>query len=324
MEPRMSVLEPVGPQAARIASLWDLFLWLSIGVWVLVVMFTAIAAVRAHRRRKASGDGDPLERDLPQERRLIRGVVISGVATVVVMFALLVGSILTGRALASLEQDKNALHVRITAHQWWWEIVYEPQLPSSTASTANELHLPVGRPIHLELTSGDVIHSFWIPNVHGKKDLIPGRVNRTWLRIDEPGVYRAQCAEFCGLEHANMMLPVIAESPDAFEAWREHQRKEAAGAMSATTLRGQELFMSGTCAQCHSIAGTIAGGRVGPDLTHFASRPTLGAGATLNNSVELAKWILDPHAVKPGVLMPPTSMPADDLAALLSYLGGLK
>jgi cytochrome c oxidase subunit 2 len=230
----------------------------------------------------------------------------------------------TGHRLASLEDEPKALHIRITGHQWWWDIQYEPEMASTTVETANELHIPVGRAVHVELQSADVIHSFWVPSVHGKKDLIPGRINRTWLRIDEPGVYRGQCAEFCGLEHAQMSLTVIAESPEQFAAWLDHERKEAAGQMDHTSLRGQELFLHGTCAQCHTVAGTTAGGRVGPDLTHFATRPTIGAGTLLNNSVELARWILDPHAVKPGVNMPATSLSAEDLHALVSYLGTLR
>jgi cytochrome c oxidase subunit 2 len=324
MDPRMSALDPGGPQADRIASLWDVFLWLSIVVWVLVVVFVSIAAFKAHRRRRAAGDLDPLAYDPVQERRLIRGVIVAGAATVLVLFALLAGSVVTGSRLASLEDEPNALHVRVIAHQWWWEIQYEPEMPTVAAYTANELHVPAGRPVHVELQSADVIHSFWVPSVHGKKDLIPGRINRTWLRIDEPGVYRGQCAEFCGLEHAEMSLTVVAESPQQFADWLDHQRKEAAGQMDLTSLRGQELFSKGTCAQCHTVAGTMAAGRVGPDLTHFATRPTIGAGAALNNSVELARWIRDPHALKPGVNMPATSLSTEDLMALVTYLGTLR
>jgi cytochrome c oxidase subunit II len=324
MTPRMSVLDPGGPQADRIASLWDAFLYLSIAVWVLVVAFLAIAALKAHRRRSASEDGDPLVRDPALERRLIRGVIVAGGATVVVLFALLVSSILTGRALASLETDADAVHVRVIGHQWWWEIQYERLDPYRAASTVNELHLPTGRPVILELTSADVIHSFWVPSIHGKKDLIPGRMNRTWIRIDEPGEYRGQCAEFCGLEHANMAITLIAEPRDAFEHWLDHQRNEAGAAMTESSLRGQRLFMGGPCAACHSIAGTPAGGRLGPDLTHLASRTFLGAGAVPNNPLSLAHWILDPHALKPGVHMPATSLSSDDLADLVSYLETLQ
>jgi cytochrome c oxidase subunit 2 len=322
--PRFSVLDPAGPQASKIAGLWDVFLWLSIAVFALVIAAFAIAAVQAIRRRRREGDGDPLAGDPGRDRRQTRAVAAAGAATVVVLLGLLVASIESGSALAALEDDADALHIRITGRQWWWQVEYEHDDPRRTATTANEIHVPVGRTVHLELTSGDVIHSFWVPSVHGKKDLIPGRINRTWIRIDEPGTYRGQCAEFCGLEHARMAIEIIAEPPAAFDAWLSHQREPARPPAGAQAVRGLAVFTGSPCVLCHAIAGTTAGGRLGPDLTHVASRTALAAGALPNSIGNLAGWLLDPQGVKPGAHMPATSLAGPDLHALLAYLEGLQ
>jgi cytochrome c oxidase subunit 2 len=322
-EPRFSVLDPAGPQARAIAGLWDVFLWLSIAVFALMTGFFAIAAIRAARRRRRYGEGDPLAED-PGDRRRIRGVIAAGAVTVLALLALLVASVRSGSALAALEDDADALHVRITGRQWWWQIEYEHDDPRRTATTANELRVPVGRTVHLELTSADVIHSFWVPSIHGKKDLIPGRMNRTWIRVDDPGTYRGQCAEFCGVEHAQMVIEIIAEPPQAFEAWLAHQREAARPPADALAVRGQQVFNGSPCVLCHAIAGTTAGGRLGPDLTHVASRATLAAGVLPNSVGNLAGWLLDPQGVKPGAHMPATTLAAPDLHALLAYLEGLQ
>ena len=317
--PRMSVLDPAGPQAAEIASLWSVFYWVSVVVFVVVSGAFVFVTVRAIRNRRRIGDIDPTVRDLDYERRMVRGVAIAGGVTIATLLVLLVMSIRSGSALAALDDDPNALNVRIVAHQWWWEVIYEAH-----ATTANELHVPVGRTVKLELRSGDVIHSFWVPSAHGKKDLIPGRINFTWLRIDEAGVLRGQCAEFCGLQHASMMLPIIAEPPQQFEAWLARQRARARQPTTAEQKRGQRVFTDSACATCHTIAGTSAAGKLGPDLTHVASRRTLGATEAPNSSDNLAGWIVDPQAQKSGARMPATKLPAADLAALLAYLESLR
>jgi cytochrome c oxidase subunit 2 len=322
--PRFSVLDPAGPQSRTIAWLWDVFLWLSVVVFALVVAFFVLAAIQAARRRRRDGDGDPLAEDPARDRRAIRGVFAAGAVTVIALLALLVASVRSGSALAALEDDADALHIRITGRQWWWQIDYEHDDPRRAATTANELHVPVGRTVHLQLTSNDVIHSFWVPSIHGKKDLIPGRINRTWIRVDEPGTYRGQCAEFCGLEHAQMAIAIVAEPPEAFEAWLAHQREPARPPADALAVRGQQVFNGSSCVLCHAIAGTTAGGRLGPDLTHVASRTSLAAGALPNSIGNLAGWLLDPQGVKPGAHMPATALAAPDLHALLAYLEGLQ
>jgi cytochrome c oxidase subunit 2 len=322
--PRISVLDPAGPQAGAIASLWDVFLWVSVAVFVLVIAAFAAATFRAFRRRRREGDGDPLVEDPAHDRRMIRGVVAAGGVTVLALLALLVASIRSGSALAALEDDADALNIRVTGRQWWWQIDYEHELPGQTATTANEIHVPIGRTVHLELTSADVIHSFWVPSIHGKKDLIPGRINRTWIRVDEPGEYLGQCAEFCGLEHAKMALTIVAEPQPSFERWLAHQREAARSPGDAAAERGLRVFTGSPCVLCHAVAGTTAGGRLGPDLTHMASRATLAAGALPNTPRNLADWILDPQRVKPGAHMPATTLATADLQAMLSYLEGLQ
>lgn len=235
--PRMSVLDPAGRQALEIKWLWDVFYGVSIAVWVTVVAFFVIATV--HSRRRAE-DAVPERRD----RRMLAAVVAAGGATVVTLIALLVTSIASGRYLATLHNDADTVHVRITGRQWWWQIDYEPRDPMRTATTANELHVPVGRTVELELTSGDVIHSFWVPSIHGKRDLIPGRTNRMFIRVDEPGVFRGQCAEFCGLEHAQMILTIVAEPTEQFERWRIQQRAPAGKPTTPLAQQGLAVFLS--------------------------------------------------------------------------------
>jgi cytochrome c oxidase subunit 2 len=214
--------------------------------------------------------------------------------------------------------------INVTAYQWWWQATYEDHEPARIFHTANELHVPVGRPVLVRLRSNDVIHSFWVPNLHGKRDLIPGRELFITFRADKPGVYRGQCAEFCGHQHARMAFLVVAEEPESYERWAEAQRQSAREPRSETEKRGQEVFMSSPCMMCHTIQGTPAQGRVAPDLTHIASRRTLAAGTLPNTRGNLASWIVDPHASKPGVNMPAIALRPDDLHALLAYLGSLE
>lgn len=323
MTPRMSALDPAGPRADEVASLWDLFMGVASVVWVFVVGFLLAAAVVAQRRR-ARATEEPLTAAPVRSRRLIRAVSAAGALTVATLLALRVGSVGWSTALASLEDHPDALRIEVTGHQWWWEIEYWPDDPRRLATTANELYIPVGTPVHLELASVDVVHSFWVPSLHDKEDVSPGRKRRTWLRADQPGVYRGQCGEYCGLEHAKMAITVIAVPPSEFEAWLARQRQPAAAPATGQQRRGQAVFLGGPCAQCHAISGTSAGGRLGPDLTHLASRSTLGAGIVPNTVRHLTGWIVAPSAIKPGVRMPSTVLAAEDLHALVAYLDALR
>jgi len=304
-----SALHPAGPQAARIYDLYLLQMWVCGIVWVLVVAALFVALWK----RRGSSD----------ERRMTRVVTACGVITALVLFGFIVASAMTGRAFATVPAN-NAMNIEITGHQWWWEVAYPDYIPSKRVTTANEIHIPTGRPIRFKVTSHDVIHSFWIPNLSGKLDLIPAHVNMTWLQADSPGIWRGQCAEFCGLQHANMSLLVIAESPEKFNAWIEDQRKPGAAPATPEQMRGQQVFLNGPCVLCHTIGGTQALATVGPDLTHLASRHTIAAGTLINTRGNLAGWITDAQRIKPGNRMPPVNVPSEDLQPLLTYLESLQ
>jgi cytochrome c oxidase subunit 2 len=311
-----SAVDAAGPQAARIEALWWVFFWVCAAVYAAVLGVLALAIVRGRRRREIPA-ADVLDRSL-------RPFVIGATAlTVVILFVLLGASVGTGRSLSRLE-GQAAVTIRINARQWWWEATYEDGTPSEWFTTANEVHIPVGRPVIVRGTSSDVIHSFWVPNLHGKVDLIPGRNSVRWIQADRQGTYRGQCAEFCGLQHARMALTVVAEPMDRFEAWRRAQRLPARDPSDDAQRRGRAVFESLTCPMCHTVRGTSAGGRVAPDLTHLKSRLTLAAGTLPNTRGHLAGWILDPQSVKPGNHMPPSGLAADEVQGLLAYLDSLQ
>ena len=230
---------------------------------------------------------------------------------------------LTGRALDTL-RTPDALRIQVTGNQWWWDVQYENAVPSLRVTTANEIHIPVGRAIRFDLLSTDVIHSLWIPNLQGKIDLVPGRLNELWLRADQAGVYRGQCAEYCGLQHAKMALVVVAEPPATSSAGWPRIAPRRRRRRRAEQQRGREVFERGPCAMCHAIAGTTAGGRSAPDLTHIASRSTIGAGTLPNTRGHLAGWVADPQQIKPGNRMPPPGLTGEELQAVLAYLESLK
>lgn len=312
-----SALRPAGPQAGHIHALWLLMLGVCTFVFVAVMVALIIAVVRARRgNEQMPADVASLVRD---ERKLRHGVGVAIGMSVALLGVLFAATAVVDRAVAQLPVA-NALHIRLTGHQWWWEATYDDPTASNIFSTANELHIPVGRPVLLTLEASDVIHSVWLPDLAGKKDLIPGRTATLALRADQPGTYRGQCAEFCGYQHARMVLYVIAEPQAQYDAWAAHSRASAPPPASDETRRGQQVFMQSTCAMCHAISGTIANGMQAPDLTHLASRRTLAAGTVPNTPSALAAWISDPQRMKPGANMPPNGLPPADLQALVAYL----
>jgi cytochrome c oxidase subunit 2 len=216
------------------------------------------------------------------------------------------------------------LTIEITGHQWWWEIRYLDADASNIFSTANEIHIPVGVPVTFNLRAADVIHSFWVPNLSGKKDLIPGKLASIWLQADRPGSYRGQCAEYCGAQHAHMALWIIAESQDQFEVWRRNQMQSALPTAGDSQRRGQQVFLSSSCVMCHAINGTPAGSNVGPNLTHVGSRSMIAAATLQNTREHLQQWVTNSQAIKPGNKMPQNDLAADDLQALLDYLQSLR
>lgn len=215
---------------------------------------------------------------------------------------------------------REALAIEVVGHQWWWEVRY----PEQGVTTANEIHIPVGRPIAFQLTSADVIHSFWVPPLGGKLDALPEDVTTLVLEAGEPGEYRGECAEFCGLQHAKMGLLVVAEPEARFASWVAGRQVAAVEPIEPAAVRGQEVFFRSGCASCHTIEGTAATAAGDPDLTHLASRDTLGAVAVSNTSEHLAEWVADPHSIKSGVEMPATELSDQELDALVAYLETLE
>jgi cytochrome c oxidase subunit 2 len=307
-----SVLHPAGVEAVRVSHLWWVMFWTCTVVWFGVATAMLLAVSRGRLRR---GPGN--------ESTLTRNVAIATGLSVVALVWLLFESVMTGQALENVA-SKDSLHIQLTGYQWWWDVQYENDNPSLRVTTANEIHIPVGRPVVFDLFAGDVIHSLWIPNLQGKIDLVPGRHNTLTFQADRPGIYRGQCAEYCGLQHAHMALVVVAEAPDAFERWLAASRAPAPLPKTPSEERGKAVFERGPCAMCHTVTGTLAGARNAPDLTHFASRSTIGAGTVPNTRGHLGGWILDPQHIKPGNHMPAIGLRSDELQSLLDYLEALK
>ena len=330
------VLVPKGPGAARIAELYWFYGSVMAVVCVLVWAFVLVALFARHARR---GQQEPpaLEPSViaetspsvpvralsaSAERRKLHLVVGFTSLTVLTLFVLLYRTIAVGSSLP--ESDRNALHVEVVGHRWWWSVRYTDSDPSKIVTTANEIHIPVGKPVELTLKSSDVIHSFWVPNLHGKRDLVPGHTTTLVLQADAEGVYRGQCAEFCGHAHAEMGLLVVAESASRFERWKAEQRADARKPSTPQEVRGQDVFLKGPCLLCHTISGTPAQASTGPDLSHLASRQTLAAAMLPNNRGNLAGWLVNAQHLKPGTAMPNISLDAEDLHARVAYLESLK
>ena len=312
------MLDPAGPQAARIAGLWWVALGLATVVYVLVIGALAYAVLRRRRGESLTAD----------ERRAHDHTLTTWVAgatgvTVLTLLAYLVMDLGTGRALAATATG-DTLGIIVTGRQWWWEIEYEHPDPSRRVRTANELHIPVGRPVLIKTRSADVIHSFWVPNLHGKRDNIPGYTRPLWIQADRPGVYRGECAEFCGHQHAKMGMQVIAMPQDEFAEWYEAQLQPSRAPSDSIARAGLDVFLNKPCIVCHTIRGTAARGETAPDLTHLASRRTIAAGTLPNTRGHLGGWVVDPQQIKPGVKMPPNSFSPSELEALLTYLRSLR
>ncbi len=314
-----SALQALGIHAQHIDVVWRTMLWVCGLMYVLVIAFL-ILAISRHRR--ASDSVEP-QNDSSQVRRMSIALGSWIGLMTIGLFGLALTSFLTDRALVHAAGAPQVT-LKITAHQWWWQVEYTDPDPSRRVRTANEIHLPAGAPVHLELASDDVIHSFWVPNLHGKRDMIPGRPAQFRLQPLRAGIYRGQCAEFCGLQHAHMALDVIVESRQDFAAWYERQLANPPAVTEARATRGHAVFMSSACNLCHAIAGTDASASVGPDLSHFAGRRTIAAGTLPNNPDNLRRWLENPQRVKPGNRMPVVTLGRDDIDALVAYLGTLR
>jgi cytochrome c oxidase subunit 2 len=307
-----------GADDADFIRLFTIFMIVCVVMYVLVLAALAGALLRRRRaltvETKAHDESSPLVRS-----SLVAWAILIAVGLV----TLTVASFLTDRTAAARARHPQ-LSVKVIANQWWWDVIYTTPVASQMVHTANELHLPVGVEAEVQLESTDVIHSFWVPNLAGKQDLIPGRTTDIQLLPTKTGLYRGQCAEFCGTQHANMALVVTVESKADFARWMDQQRQPAAAPATPLEVAGYRYFTSHECSSCHNISGTPAGGTFGPDLTHVASRRTIGAGALPMSRGNLYGWVADPQAQKPGNRMPTIGLGANDLHAVVAYLERLK
>lgn len=312
-----SMLNPGGPAAHSISTLsWIVFL---IFLVVTVVMWVLIGWIAVRRRGTFEQHG-PADAEGGVSWILIGGVIVPFVILTVV-FILNVDT-LSGFPMHDGEVKPE---IRVVGHQWWWEIQYLSDDPSQQFITANEIHIPAGKMVDIELVSNDVIHSFWVPRLHGKEDVIPRQPNMLRIRADQPGTFRGQCAEFCGEEHAHMIILVVAQAPDDFNAWRQKQLQPAVEPADAVAERGEQIFQSGACALCHTIRGIGAGGSVAPDLTHLASRQGLAANTLVNDTANLEAWVTHAQTLKPGAKMPDLAeFTGEDLRSLVAYLQELR
>jgi cytochrome c oxidase subunit 2 len=313
-----NALAPESHQSRDIASL---FWWMTGGAWIGLAVVVGLL-LWSWKRRHRRGFGNDTEGPKPGERRAWGVVLGAGLALPIALLATLfvIADIFVIKTTQAPAKSATELTVRVIGHQWWWEIRY----PGTAAVTANELHIPVRTRVRVQLETADVIHSFWVPQLNRKIDAIPGRTNVVELYADALGRYRGQCAEFCGLQHAHMGVYVFADSPARFRRWLADQERPAAAPGGALATRGRDVFLSGACSSCHAIRGTPANGYAGPDLTHLASRTTIGAVTIPNRRGYLRGWILDSQHVKPGNQMPNVNLTGPQLQALLAYLEGLK
>lgn len=310
----LNFLHPEGPQAAQADRLWDVTFGIAAVVFVLVEG-ALIFILFKYREGKSNASPKQLHGHTKLELiwTAIPAVILTGIAfmTVPVIFD-------------QSREPENALKVEVIGHQWWWEYRYD-----NGVVTANELHIPTDRPVLLDLRSSDVIHSYWIPKLAGKQDAVPGRINHLTLRATEPGEYLGQCAEYCGLSHANMRARVFAQEPADFDQWVSDQLADAA-ADDPSVAEGRDLFMTGTfaggqqCGSCHTVRGTDAAGVLGPDLTHVASRTRFAGSMFELNEENLRLWLADPPERKPGSLMPDLDLTDDQIDDLVAYLMSLE
>jgi cytochrome c oxidase subunit 2 len=317
-----SVLAPVNEPAREIAGIG----------WVVTIGFTVVAIVMwlllawAALRRRGSYDGhQPVNVDDGKGWIVIGGLVIP----IFAFGGLLAMSLLRMRSsspevhhMAGMEMPADII---VTGHRWWWQVEYQGAQPTDAIRSANEIRIPTGKLVTIELHSADVIHSFWVPKLQGKVDLIPGHANHIAISADTPGRYEGQCGEFCGAQHAHMRLAVIAMPPADYATWRAHEATDASPPVDPKPRRGLHVFETKACAMCHTVRGTRGRGTIGPDLTHFAERAELATNAFPNNRGFLGGWVVHAQGMKPGVEMPDlATMTGDELDALEDFLMGLR
>jgi cytochrome c oxidase subunit 2 len=322
----LNIFDPVSPPAREVRDLFLLVLFITGGIFLLVEGMLLYIIFRFRRRRDAPATEPPqIYGSKPIEIAWTVGPAI----VVFVLFLVVVRSV---DAIRKNEPPPGSLVVRVIGHQWWWEYQY----PEDGFVTANELHVPVGREVYLRLESADVVHSFWVPRLAGKTDVIPGRINHMWFQAEEPGLFLGQCAEFCGNQHGNMLLRVYVDTEEEFNRWRAEQHKPAASDQAGDAAQGRQLFFNLACTNCHRISRTAddiqaalhisqqRNLRFGPDLTHLASRDTLASGIVPNDAATLHRWLKRPDSIKPGCWMPDMKLNDEQGRQLTEYLRSLR
>jgi cytochrome c oxidase subunit II len=311
----MDYLHADGLMAKRILPLTQALLIVSAIVVVIVAALVLIPILRHGRSAVVAAT--------PIQENGGRGWISIGVGlSTVVLVGLIIWTSITMAQIAN-PPSQPGLSIEVRGHQWWWEFAYQNDDPSKIFVTANEIHIPVGKPVRFTLNGEDVIHTFWVPSLGGKIQLIPGQTNVTWLQADRPGIYRGQCSQYCGQQHAHMSFSISADPPEAFAAWQRDQLSAASQPNSEDARLGEQRFI-GRCGVCHTVRGTPANGHVGPDLTHLMSRATIAGGELPNNAGFLSGWIANPQNLKPGSLMPDPELSGPDLASIRSFLIRLK
>jgi cytochrome c oxidase subunit 2 len=318
----LSFMTGFGPSNYGVVTLLYAVLIISLAVIAIIgALVLSGMLIRRAGGAATSLETVPLERSSSGLAFIYIGIAIS----FVILTGVLVWNYVVLAEVSAAPKD-IAARIHVIGHQWWWEVRYDGE-PAQTFTTADEIHVPVGKPVRIELTSSDVIHSFWVPALGGKMDTIPGQQNHTWLQADKPGIYRGQCTEFCGAQHAHMGLIVVADAPGHFAAWRAHQLEGPltphAESEVAKAAQGQSVFMH-NCAVCHTVRGTLANGKVGPDLSHLMQRRTIAAGTLPNTVGNLSGWISNPQHIKPSNLMPTLRLSAADLNSLRDFLKTLQ
>jgi cytochrome c oxidase subunit 2 len=314
-----STFQPGGPAARSLSHLG----------WFVLITFLITTAVMwiligwvGYRRRGTLSEHAPVDVDTNGG---FSWILIGGIAVPAAVLAVIFVVTLKNMSAFPLHHAEGDPQIRVVGHQWWFEVEYLMGGLPQRVKTSTEIHIPVGHPIDIALETRDVIHSFWVPQLHGKVDLMPGMVNHVRLQADQPGVYRGECAEYCGMQHAHMILYVIAEPEEQFAAWLEGQRQPAAVPASDAAIRGRHQFETRACALCHTVRGTPALGSVGPDLTHVASRGTIAGGMLPNNIANLHAWATHAQSLKPGAQMPDiTQFSGEELHQLVEYLRSLR
>lgn len=306
-----SILEPATSSAREITGLFYIIFYIALAIFIVVEGLLVYFVIRYQRRTNS---------EMPEQVHGNTPVEIAWtLAPALVLAVVFVLTVRTMSAVSVSAQPAATVNVRVVGHQWWWEFQY----PDMRIVTANDLHVPVGEVVGLTLESDNVIHSFWVPQLIGKTDVIPDHQNKAWLRAEVPGEYNGQCAEFCGSQHAHMLFHVVAQTRAEFDAWVNQQQTTPAAA-TGDAAKGADVFAKGACVGCHTIDGTKAQGKVGPNLTHFGSRMSIAAGTLTNTPENLALWLKNPQAVKPENDMPNLGLSDVDIQALVAYIESLK